>query len=116
MKTKLAFGVLLLGATACAGFSLDVGHWNVSFTEEGEVFRLENGMCKISFEGRLSFESEGRLWSVVEARDAATGRLSLVNPHGTVLGYVSFRGDGDRMTMEVLHRAGANFFPGRLAF
>ena len=33
-----------------------------------------------------------------------------------VLGCVSFRGDGDSVTMEVLHRADANFFPGRLAF
>ena len=68
MKTKLAFGVLLLGATACAGFSLDVGHWNVSFNEEGEALRLENGTCKISVEGRFSFSSEGKAWRVATAR------------------------------------------------
>jgi hypothetical protein len=67
-------------------------------------------------EGSLAFESEGKAWSVAEARDAARERLSLVNPQGTVLGYVSFRGDGDRLSMELYHRAGANFFPGKLMF
>ena len=116
MKNRLVFGCVLLGTMACSGLSLDAGHWNVSFGEEGETLRLENGTCKVSVEGRLSFRSEGKTWSVATARDAALDRLSLVNLEGTVLGYVSFRGDGDRLTIEVLHRAGANFFPGRLTF
>ena len=101
---------------AAEDVSLVRGNWRVSFSEAGAALRLENAARRISVEGQLSFESEGRLWSVVKARDAATDRLSLANPQGTVLGYVSFRGEGDRIAMEVLHRAGANFFPGRLAF
>ena len=101
---------------AAEDVSLVRGNWRVRFSEAGAALRLENAARRISVEGQLSFESEGRLWSVVKARDAATDRLSLANPQGTVLGYVSFRGEGDRIAMEVLHRAGANFFPGRLAF
>ncbi len=110
----------MLAALSLAGAAADVsftrGGWRVEFTEKGARLKLENGARKLSVEGRLSFESAGKAWSVVAARDAAVERLSLANPQNTVLGYVSFRGDGDRVTMELFHRAGANFFPGRLAF
>ena len=110
----------MLAALSLAGAAADVsftrGGWRVEFTEKGARLKLENGARKLSVEGRLSFESAGKAWSVVAARDAAVERLSLANPQNTVLGYVSFRGDGDSVTMELFHRAGANFFPGRLAF
>ena len=103
----------LLGMAA--DVSLERGAWRVEFTEKGAVLKLENSARKLSFEGCLSFSSNGKEWRVATARDAATDRLALVNPAGTVLGYVSFRGDGERLSMELFHRAGANFFPGRLS-
>ncbi len=102
--------------TGLAGLSVDVGHWRVGFSEGDASLRLENKALRLSVEGRLAFASEGKPWRVVEARDAATNRLALANPQNTVLGYVSFRGEGDRLSLELYHRAGANFFPGRLAF
>ena len=122
MKVHTLTVLALLPFVGAAEASFSRGNWRVGFGEEGAALRLENASCKIAIEGRLSFESEGNPWGVVEARDAATDRLSLVSATaatfspGTVLGYVSFRGDGNRLSMEVLHRAGANFFPGRLTF
>ena len=120
MKCAVKFAIL--GATgaaalaAMADLAVDAGRWHVGFSERDSVLRLENSALKLSVEGRLSFESEGQPWHVVEARDAAADRLSLVNPRGTVFGYVSFRGDGDRLSLVLYHRAGANFFPGLLTF
>ncbi len=109
-------GAMFAAVAAGAEMSAACGDWRVSFNEAGESLLLANGRCKVSMEGRLSFASEGKLWHVATPRDAASGRLSLVDPKGTVLGYVSFRGDGGRVALGVLHRAGANFFPGRLTF
>ena len=109
-------GAMFAAVAAGAEMSAACGDWRVSFNEAGESLLLANGRCKVSMEGHLSFASEGKPWHVATPRDAASGRLSLVDPKGTVLGYVSFRGDGARVALEVLHRAGANFFPGRLTF
>ena len=92
------------------------GNWKVSFDECSGNLVLDNAVRKVRIAGTASFSSRGRAWKVAASRDAARGRLCLVNPGNTVLGYVSFRGEGDRMTMEVFHRAGANFFPGTFGF
>ena len=115
MKTQ-TFAVLaaLSLAGSAADVSLTRGNWRVDFDEQGAALRLENESCKISLEGSLSFTSNGNKWRVVKARDAAVDRLALANPQNTVLGYVSLRGEGNRLTFELFHRAGANFFPGRL--
>ena len=55
--------------------SLVRGNWRVRFSETEAALRLENAARRISVEGQLSFESEGRLWSVVEARDAANRKI-----------------------------------------
>ena len=99
-----------------ADLSMDVGRWRVDFREGDASLRLENKALKLSVDGHLAFTSEGKSWRVVEARDAAVNRLALANPQNTVLGYVSFRGEGGRLSLELYHRAGANFFPGRLTY
>ena len=116
IKIILSWFLISFAAVAHAGISVAAGRWQVVFDESDASLRLDNSVLKLSMEGRLAFESEGKAWCVAEARDAARERLSLVNPQGTVLGYVSFRGEGDRLSMELFHRAGANFFPGRLSF
>ena len=93
-----------------------VGNWKITFEEPEARLSLANGARRLRLDGTLAFSSEGKAWKVVLPRDAATDRLSLVNPSGTVLGYVSFHGAGDRLEMELYHRAGANFFPGQLVF
>ena len=116
---KIDLFVLLVVSGAMTGFadlSMDVGHWRVDFREGDASLRLENKALKLSVDGHLAFASEGKWWRVVEARDAAATRLALANPQNTVLGYVSFRSEGDRLSLELYHRAGANFFPGRLTF
>ncbi len=112
------FATIALVAACCTagGLTLERGGWKVGFEESSSRLTLEHAACRIRIAGKLSFESGGRAWAVVAARDAATDRLALANPQNTVLGYVSFRGDGDRLSLELFHRAGANFFPGRLAF
>ncbi|MCQ2391312.1 MAG: alpha-galactosidase, partial [Kiritimatiellae bacterium] len=93
-----------------------VGNWKITFEEPEARLSLANGARRLRLDGTLAFSSEGKAWKVVLPRDAAADRLSLVNPAGTVLGYVSFHGAGDRLEMELYHRAGANFFPGQLVF
>lgn len=116
-KAILPLGFFFVCITAVhAELTVDAGRWHVKFSEKDNALRIANSALRFSMEGSLAFESEGKRWRVVEARDAARERLSLVNPQGTVLGYVSFRGDGDRLSMELYHRAGANFFPGKLSF
>ena len=120
MKLALRFATFIATSAATlaalAEMSADVGKWSVKFREGDAALQLENRALRLSVDGKLAFSSEGKPWRVVEARDAAVDRLALVNPKGTVLGYVSFRGDGDRLSIELFHRAGANFFPGRLTF
>jgi len=109
-------------ATAVAALAADaaelktVGNWKVSFDEKNARLTLENAVRQVTVDGTVGFASRGAAWTVVASRDAAVDRLSLVNPGNTVLGYVSFRGEGDRLSAEVLHRAGANFFPGILTY
>ncbi len=116
MKNKLiaSFLFVLSAATAMAAMSKTVGRWQVLFNEVDASLKLVNTALHTSIEGTLAFEGEDGRWTVVEARDAAGDRLSLANPKGMVIGYVSLRGDGDRLSIEPYHRAGAHFFSGRL--
>ena len=118
MKIGVAMALMALCGAAEAEVAFDRGAWKVAFDEAGAKLRLECPARKVSVEGRFSFVSDGRAWNVVESRDAAGDRLALVKGgvNGTVLGYVSFRALGERLEMIVLHRAGANFFPGVLSF
>ena len=121
LTTAVAFASL----AASAAVSCDRGGWKIAFDETTAVLKLAFPAKNIALEGRLSFVSQGVTWRVGEPRDAATDRLTLVAGKGssvssygagTVYGYVSFRNDGDCLELTALHRAGANFFPGRLAF
>ena len=124
MKRGILFGLMagvLVGAAEAAA-SFERGAWSVAYDEADARLRLDCPSRKVSLEGRLTFASAGVAWTVAESRDASVDRLALVSggnggwAKGTVLGYVSFRADGGRLEMTVLHRAGANFFPGVLRF
>ena len=119
MKMTVAAAIAAVCGAAQAAVSFERGAWTVAYDETEAKLTLACPARKVSLEGRLSFASNGRAWTVAESRDAAGDRLALVSGDrvtGTVLGYVSFRALGERLEVTVLHRAGANFFPGRLAF
>ena len=115
---KMTVGAVVAGMAMIAGAAelKTVGNWKVGFDEKSSALTLENAVRKVKLDGRLSFESNGKAWTVVASRDAATDRLALRNPANVVLGYVSFRGTGDEVEALVFHRAGANFFPGKLTY
>ena len=115
-KSGIVLGVVLAAGVATAAELKTVGNWKVDFDEATSALRLENGARRVSLAGKLAFTSNKQVWKVVSSRDAALDRLSLVNPGGTALGYVSFRGQGDGLEILVFHRAGANFFPGMLTY
>ena len=115
-KSGIVLGMALAAGVATAAELKTVGNWKVDFDEATSSLRLENGARKVSLAGKLAFTSNKQTWKVVSSRDAALDRLSLVNPGGTALGYVSFRGQGDGLEILVFHRAGANFFPGLLTY
>ena len=106
--------------SALADVEFSRGGWKIAFSEGNSQLRLENPSRGVTVRGILSFESKTPGWRVVDPRDAATDRLALACggnggwASNTVLGYVSFRALGDRLELTALHRAGANFFPGRL--
>ena len=122
MRMMLALILAALCGAADAEVVFERGEWKVTFDGTKAKLSLSCPSRSIALTGRLSFASSDETWQVAESRDAATDRLSLVSggnggwPKGTVLGYVSFRTDGGRLEMTVLHRAGANFFPGVLRF
>lgn len=111
MKINTLTALALLPFVGAAGdVSFERGNWQVRFSEKGAVLRLENAANKVAVEGKLEFASGGRQWGVVEARDAATDRLSLVSATaitfapGTVLGYVSFPARRRRQAHRLLER------------
>ena len=118
MNGKMGIGLatVALAMTAGAAELKTVGNWKIDFDEATSGLTLENAARKVKVEGKLAFTSKGQMWKVVASRDAALDRLSLLNPGGTALGYVSFRGYGDAVEALVFHRAGANFFPGILKY
>ena len=116
VKSGIVLGAALVAGVVAAADVTTVGNWKVGFDAKSSVLTMENAARRVSLEGPLSFVSKGQTWKVTESRDAARDRLSLVNPQGVAYGYVSFRAEGDRVEMTVLHRAGANFFPGVLAY
>ncbi|MBQ7189994.1 MAG: alpha-galactosidase [Kiritimatiellae bacterium] len=94
---------------------LTIGAWNVSFDEPTATLSLSNTQQNVSLEGKLSFSTSMPNWRVANAREAAVERLSLVDGGNTVRGYISFRGEGNTLTMEAFHRAGGNnFYAGNL--
>ena len=107
-----------MSAMALMGADLKtVGNWRIAFDEATGSLSLDNDARQVKLEGKLGFSSNGKEWRVVSSRDAVPDRLSVIDPSGTVRAYVSFRGEGDRLSFTVFHRAGyGNEFPGRLAY
>ncbi len=91
------------------------GAWQVSYEQESGQLRLENKDRKVVVEGRLSFKAPEGKWSVTESREAFRERLCIETIWDWVRGYISFRGDGNRITIEAVQRTGRNRIEGTLS-
>ena len=118
-KVKTAYSVLagsMMAAASLLGAEVTTaGNWKVSFDGKTSQLRLENAARRVAVDGRLAFTSADPGWRVVESREAFRERLCLEDRRGTVRGYVSFRGDGNRVSIEAVQRTGRNRFNGTLA-
>ena len=116
LTSMMALAALCITGSVPGAMTIERGAWRIAFDETTSVLSLANPSRKVSIEGRFACVSDKPGWKVVESRDAATDRLALANSQDVVLGYISFRSLGELLEMTVFHRAGANFFPGRLVF
>lgn len=100
---------------AVAIMTLALGNWQVNFDETGAKLSLENRSGELSVNGTLGFAAGEKKWQVVAPRDAVPSRLALLDEKGDVQGYLSFQGDGDRLSLLVYHRT-AQSYRGALSF
>ena len=133
-KTLLALAsagaFALTGALgAAADTTLKAGDWDVAFAPEGQALTLVHAASGAKVAGRLSFTGPAKVtgagvaadpartaaWRVTDARDGAKERLALVDPADNVHGYVTFSGDGGRVSLLVYHRT-AFAYGGTLRF
>lgn len=95
--------------------SLALGSWQVDFKENDAQLSLVNESAEVAVDGNLSFVSGEKEWTVVASRDAVPSRLALLDDRNDVQGYITFQGNGDRLSMLVYHRTAQNY-PGTLRF
>ncbi len=98
-----------MGALAAVLVSLTLGNWQVTFRESDARLELVNATGEASVSGTLAFTSGDQAWSVVAPRDAVTNRLALLDLRGNVQGYLTFQGEGDRLSLRVCHRTAQNY-------
>ena len=124
-------GLLCAGVMcpACADTFIDLGAWRVHFNEGNSRLMLNHAESGARLCGTLAFEGPAKVtgagiaadpsqtarWKIVDARDGAKDRLALVDPNDNVNGYVTFQGDGDRVSLLVHHRT-AFAYGGTLSF
>lgn len=108
MKT----GKLLIAACAFAPLCV-LADWNVAFDEKTSVLTAENGGFAVS--GKLSFESRGKDWRIVNSRDGVENRMALVDACGDVQGYVVFPKKTDTLEILFYHRT-AQAYEGKIGF
>ncbi len=84
------------------------GAWTVTFDPDSSTLDCEHTTSKIRVTGQLSFTvlrgGSTAAWSIQPARDSISSRLAIVSPENDVQGYVTFVGDGNRLTISVLPR------------
>jgi hypothetical protein len=100
---------------AAALVSLVLGSWQVTFDEVNARLDLASANGEVQVSGTLGFSAGEKPWKVVAPRDAAPGRLALLDDKGDVQGYVSFQDNGSRLSLLVYHRT-AQSYAGELKF
>ena len=98
--------------------SVELGAWRADFDAAASRLTLRHAQSGAYVSGKLSFVGPAQVtgagvaadakktanWKIADSRDGAKNRLALVDPADNVNGYVTFQGDGDRMSMLVYHR------------
>ena len=92
-----------------------LGPWMIAYDEAGSVLTLSNTEQRITVTGSFAFENEDGVWQIVPPRDGVRDRLALVNPWGSVQGYITFQQNGGRLSFLVHHRT-RQFYSGKLTF
>jgi hypothetical protein len=117
MKKELSLVCVAFCLFAYGDVAFDVGRWNVSFKDKGELLTLSHKDGNASINGKLSFigpssvtgsgigkDEKMSQWRVVSPRDGATRRLALVDTIDNVNGYVTFQSNGEEVSLLVYHR------------
>lgn len=115
IKTAGLLASLALPFPSFAAMEISRGAWKVSFDEADSRLCMENAERRVKVSGLLSFSAADPGWRVCESRELYRERLCLEDGEGTVRGYVSFRGDGNRVAIEIVQRTGRNRFEGTLS-
>ena len=92
-----------------------LGPWMVAYDEAASLLTVNNTEHHVVVKGTLAFENEEGVWQVAPARDGVRDRLALVDPWGSVQGYITFQQNGGRLTLLVHHRT-RQFYQGKLTF
>lgn len=127
----MAVGLVGTGVrcSAYANTSVELGAWRADFNASSSRLTLWHAESGVRVSGKLSFVGPAQVtgagiaadakktaaWRVADSRDGAKGRLALVDPNDNVNGYVTFQGDGDRVSLLVYHRT-AFAYGGTLSF
>jgi len=101
-------------ASSPDGFSLRRGGWRIRF-DPAAGFELRHPGTQTRLHGTLTFTVAGQPWRLVRWRDEVVGRPAWLDPQGNVQGYLTFRQDGHRLEILVLHRC-AQSYSGLLEF
>lgn len=88
---------------------LNPGNWQGSYDESKQLLELrhEQGGAALSLSLGMSVNNEA--WSIGASRDAVPGRLTLLSPAKRVQGYLMVSGDGDSLSIRVVHRTAQSF-------
>lgn len=95
-------------------FSLRRGAWSVRYSAAAGLV-LRHRTTGTELRGVLTFAVNGQSWQLSRWRDDVAERPAWLDSMGNVQGYLSFRSEGDRLEMLVLHRC-AQSYAGELRF
>lgn len=89
-------------------FEIKANGWNLAFDPASSVFTCLQLKTRALFRGTLNFvqNADGKETSlgIVTARDGIPQRLSLVDSHGNVQGYIAIIVEPNRIELRLVHR------------
>ncbi|MDR0871397.1 MAG: alpha-galactosidase [Planctomycetaceae bacterium] len=90
---------------------VQAAQWSVELNKD--ELSLKNGQIAIT--GKLSFNSDGNVWTISPSRDGVANRFALVDTKNNVQGYIVFVPNGESIKLHFYHRT-AQSYPGMLSF
>lgn len=95
--------------------SFALNRWAVTYDEAASLLAIRSKNYPVAVQGTLSFENEDGRWRVAPPQDGVGNRLALIDPWGSVQGYLTLQENGERLTLLVHHRT-RQFYEGKLTF